>query len=147
MVEGSIVVQDRSTQIFRTPKRDFTYAELRERVRVVEPGIVYFLELPGGRVENFQATLEIVEELAAPFDRYVVILDLAEASRPSPAVVEAVLDAGKRLGIQWCVVQSSSRLMKAVVQFVTRRTQSPYSLHDSVEEAVSAARAVLAAAH
>ncbi|MCA9624608.1 MAG: hypothetical protein KC731_36540 [Myxococcales bacterium] len=131
---------------YHTPIGELTHAQLRERVRVMEPGIVYFRELPGGDCDNFEAMLGIVRELGEPMGTFVVIIDLGDATRPSPALLEKLLEATRTIGIRWCAVQSTSRLMKAVVEFVLRRMlrNKPHTVHSSLEEALVEARRALA---
>ncbi|MCA9620055.1 MAG: hypothetical protein KC731_13610 [Myxococcales bacterium] len=109
-------------------------------MKVVEPGVIYFRELPGAVLENFDATLEVVEELGEPFGDFVVVIDLVDATRPGPAFIERILEKSKTLGIHWCVVDSRSRFMRAVIQFIMRRLRQPHTLHASMEDAVKTAR-------
>jgi len=135
-------------RIYHTPAGDFTHAQLRDRVEVVEPGIVLFRELPGGDADNFRAELEIVKEHGEAMGDYVVIIDLSEATRPGAGLLEVLFDAMRNVGIHWCAIQTSkSKVMKAVVEFVLRRASrgTATTVHDSREEAVAKARSVLAA--
>ena len=124
--------------------------ELRDRCRLLEEGIVYFLETPHGTIDAFNVEMDRLRELAAGFDRFVVIVDLAQASRPKPELIEHIVKCIGSIGIHWCAIRPGSRsLMRSVIQFVGARMtaiRSRLTMHESLEEAHLAAREILAKA-
>lgn len=133
--------------IYRTPAGDFTLAQLRERVEVPAPGIVLFRELAGGDRGNFMKMIELVKERGEPMGDFVVIIDLADATRPGPGLLEYLFEAMRTVGIHWCAVQTGNRIMRHVVQFVIRRATkgSSTTVHNSRQEAIDTAKTILAA--
>jgi len=125
-------------------KAQLSIEELHDRVEVVEPGIVLFREPPGGDVDNFRVIVARVAELGAPFGDFVVLIDLADATRPGPKLVEELLEVARTVGIHWCAIGSPNRFMQAVARFVmSRLVKLPATYHASYEDALEHARDVL----
>ena len=123
-----------------------TVEELRARVIMVEPGIILLREWPHSNAQIYQTMTRVAEELASQEPHVVMILDLTEAkARPDPAMMKAIVESSRRLGLYTAAVRPSSRAIKAVLKFVTGRASGieGYSLHDDVNEALDACRAKL----
>lgn len=129
-----------------TQRGTVSVGELQARCRVVEPGVVYFLEIPNGTVEAFEVSMETLRDLAKDFERFVVLVDLTEASRPRPDLIEYIIRCIQTVGIHWCAIKPGNRFMRSVIQFVVARmagVRSRVTLHESMDDALAAARTAL----
>ena len=61
---------------------------LLSRVYVVEPGIVFYREIPVQSVESIDLMLARLYELGCQWPTFVEVLDLSTVVRPTPAVPE-----------------------------------------------------------
>ncbi|MCA9625778.1 MAG: hypothetical protein KC731_42440 [Myxococcales bacterium] len=130
--------------------RSYTEDELRARVSVLEPGVVMVREIPEATADTFRFEMEVARELGRAFSEYVLIIDLAEATRPRPDVIEEIIEGNRDVGVQWCVVQNTSRIMAAVTRFVLSklagsRIKTKTTVHTSLDDALNEARGVLGA--
>jgi len=126
--------------------KPWTVAQLRERVSVVEPGIIRLREIPDSNAEAFTVLAKIVGEKSKDFDVHISIVDLGEATaRPDPAMMKAIVDSGALLGDCTIAVRPTSAVIRAILRFVTNRTVGDYVMVDSYDEAVEVARAKLKA--
>jgi hypothetical protein len=69
---------DLDREIATAAQAKITVRALRERVSVVETGIVHFLEMTAGTPETLRIMGTRIEELARPFDAYGIIIDLTQ---------------------------------------------------------------------
>ena len=123
-----------------------TREALRERVAVVEPGIVKFDEHPFGTVETLEVLGKVADELGADFDAYVLVLDLTNVRQDPSAEYRAGI-------VQWmraleCVhaayVAPDSIIARVALRFMMGRSGSSVSVHKTVHEALKKARTMLA---
>lgn len=135
---------DRSPdEMIPTQRGSISVADLRSRCRVLEPGVLYFLEIPQGTVPAFDVEMATLRELGKDFESFVVVVDLTEATRPRPELIEHILQCIQTVGIHWCVVKPGNVFMRSVIRFVVGRMasiRSRMSMHESIEEAVRQAR-------
>lgn len=127
--------------------RRWTVAELRERVRVVEPGIVCIREIPDSTGEAFTVLAKIGAELGQEFDDFVTIIDLEDATaRPDPAMVKAIVDAETYLGTYTVAIRPVSKVIRAILRFVTARVNTSFRhvMVDDYDEALARARKLVA---
>jgi len=125
---------------------DWTKEALAARCEVVEDGIVRMREVPGGKATTFGELLAIANDLGKPFGEWVVIIDLAEATRPSPRLIEG-MPRFFRSGAKHYIVHlhTSNRVMVGVGDFVMRRLPNfPVTIRNTAEDALAAARQALA---
>jgi len=123
--------------------KTWTVAQLRERVSVVEPAIIRLAEIPDSNAECFTVLARIAGELGRPFDTYVVIIDLAEATaRPDPAMMKAIMDSADLLGACTVTVKPASTVIRAILRFVTNRAvgRGDHVGADTYPEALELAR-------
>ena len=59
---------------------------LLSRVYVLEPGIVFYREVPVQSVESVDLMLGRLYELGSQWPTFIQVLDLSKSERPSPAV-------------------------------------------------------------
>jgi hypothetical protein len=123
-------------------------AALLSRVRVVEDGIVSYREIPVQTVASIELMMARMEELAARWPRFVEVLDLCEARRPSPevrAVIRRRLrEIGPRLA-RMTVVCGDNPVIRAVAKFLSYAMGIPATFHDTELAALEEARRVLRA--
>jgi len=117
---------------------------LLSRVYVVEPGIVFYREIPVQTVESIDLMLARMYELACEWPTFIEVLDLSTVSRPSPAVRAAIrvwmLRIAPRM-MQMCVIVEKNIVIRAVARFVGYSMNiRQVSFHETEAEAIDAAR-------
>ena len=128
---------------------DMTPAEreaLLERVYVVEPGIVFYREIPVQTVESLDLMLGRLYELGSQWPTFIEVLDLSIVSRPSPPV-RAVLRAWMRRLVPrmsyMCVIVEKNIVIRAVARFVAYSMNiTAVSFFETEAEALDAARRI-----
>ena len=128
---------------------DMTPAEreaLLERVYVVEPGIVFYREIPVQTVESLDLMLGRMYELGSQWPTFIEVLDLSVVSRPSPPV-RAVLRAWMRRLVPrmsyMCVIVEKNIVIRAVARFVAYSMNiTAVSFFETEAEALDAARRI-----
>jgi len=117
---------------------------LLSRVYVVEPGIVFYREIPVQTVESIDLMLGRMDELACEWPTFIEVLDLATVSRPSPAVRAAIRGWMLRIAprmTQMCVIVEKNVVIRAVARFVGYSMNiRQVSFHETEAEAIDAAR-------
>lgn len=125
-----------------TEERDALLA----RVYVVEPGIVFYREIPVQSVESVELMLARFLDLAFEWPMFVEVLDLSTVERPSPAVRAAIREWMRRLVprmTHMCVVVEKNIVMRAVARFVAYSMNiRQVSFHETEAEALDAARRI-----
>ena len=119
---------------------------LLSRVYVVEPGIVFYREIPVQSVESLDLMLGRMYELACEWPTYVEVLDLSVVVRPSPPV-RAVLRGWMRRLVPrlayMCVIVEKNIVIRAVARFVAYSMNiTQVSFYDTEAEALDAARRI-----
>ena len=117
---------------------------LLSRVYVVEPGIVFYREIPVQTVESIDLMLARMYELACEWPTFIEVLDLSTVSRPSPAVRAAIrvwmLRIAPRM-MQMCVIVEKNIVIRAVARFVGYSMNiRQVSFHETEAEAIDVAR-------
>ena len=126
---------------------DMTPAErdmLLSRVYGLEPGIVFYREVPVQSVESIDLMLGRLYELGCQWPTFIEVLDLSKSQRPSPAV-RAVLRTWMQRVVprmaHMCVIVETNFVMRAVARFVAYSMNITHlSFHDTEAEAIDAAR-------
>src|SRR6476620_8083548 len=117
---------------------------LLSRVYVVEPGIVFYREIPVQTVESIDLMLGRMDELACEWPTFIEVLDLATVSRPSPAVRAAIRGWMLRIAprmTQMCVIVEKNVVIRAVARFVGYSMNiRQVSFHETEAEAIDVAR-------
>jgi len=119
---------------------------LLSRIYVVEPGIVFYREIPVQSVESIDLMLGRFLELAFEWPTFVEVLDLSTVSRPSPAVRAVIRGWMLRLVprmTHMCVIVEKNIVMRAVARFVAYSMNiRQVSFHETESEALDAARRI-----
>ena len=64
--------------------------QLLSQVFVIEPGIVFYRDIPVQSVESVDLMLGRLHELSGEWPAFIEVLDLSKVLRPSPAVRAAI---------------------------------------------------------
>lgn len=117
---------------------------LLARVYVVEPGIVFYREIPVQSVESIDLMLGRLYELGCQWPTFIEVLDLSTVVRPSPAVRAVIrawmLKLSPRMA-HLCVIVEKNFVMRAVARFVAYSMNiTALSFYETEAEALDAAR-------
>jgi hypothetical protein len=117
---------------------------LLSRVYVLEPGIVFYRELPVQSVESLDLMLGRVYELGTQWPTFIEILDLSKSERPTPAVRAMLRSWMRRIAprmAHMCVIIETNFVMRAVARFMAYSMNITHlSFHHTEAEAIDAAR-------
>jgi len=117
---------------------------LLSRVYVVEPGIVFYREIPVQSVESIDLMLARLYELGCQWPTFIEVLDLSTVVRPTPAVRAVIRGWMRRLSPRMahlCVIIEKNFVMRAVARFVAYSMNiTQVSFFETEAEAVDAAR-------
>jgi len=117
---------------------------LLSRVYVVEPGIVFYREVPVQSVESIDLMLARLYELGCEWPTFIEILDLSTVVRPTPAVRAVIRTWMLRLSPRMahlCVIIEKNFVMRAVARFVAYSMNiTQVSFFETEAEALDAAR-------
>jgi hypothetical protein len=117
---------------------------LLSQVFVIEPGIVFYREIPVQSVESVDLMLGRMYELACQWPEFVEVLDLSKVIRPSPPVRAAIRAWMKKMVprmTHMCVIVESNIVIRAVARFVAYSMDvRQISFYDTEAEAIDAAR-------
>ena len=117
---------------------------LLSRVYVVDPGIVFYREIPVQTVESVDLMLERLYDLGCQWPTFIEVLDLATVTRPSPAVRAAIRTWMLRIAprmTQMCVIVEKNVVIRAVARFVGYSMNiRKLSFHETEAEAIDVAR-------
>jgi hypothetical protein len=124
----------------------YTVAELRERVRMVEPGIIVLCQIPVGAREPLVVMTGRVRELAPTAAPWALIIDLVESKGALPGPYRRfVTQHLPTLGAAYMgMALYSNPVVRGVSRFVARRIGLNVTVHRDIESAVTAMRAALA---
>ena len=118
--------------------------ELLSQVFVIEPGIIFYREIPVQSVESVDLMLGRMYELACEWPEFIEVLDLSKVLRPSPAVRAAIRVWIKKMAprmTHMCVIVESNVIIRAVARFVAYSMDvRQVSFYDTEAEAIDAAR-------
>ena len=118
---------------------------LLSRVYVVEPGIVFYREIPVQTVESIDLMLARMYELACEWPTFIEVLDLSTVSRPSPPYAPRSVFgccASRRAWRIMCVIVEKNIVMRAVARFVGYSMNiRQVSFYETEAEAIDAATA------
>ena len=118
--------------------------QLLSQVFVIEPGIVFYREIPVQSVESVDLMLGRLHELSAQWPKFIEVLDLSKVLRPSPAVRAAIRVWMKKLVPRMshmCIIVESNVIIRAVARFVAYSMDvRQISFYDTEAEAIDAAR-------
>jgi len=114
------------------------------RVYVLEPGIVFYREIPVQSVESIDLMLGRLYELGCQWPTFIEVLDLSKVERPSPAVRAVIRRWMLRLAPRMahlCVIIETNIVMRAVARFVAYSMNvTQLSFYETEAEAIDAAR-------
>jgi len=117
---------------------------LLSRVYVLEPGIVFYREVPVQSVESIDLMLGRLWELGCQWPTFIEVLDLSKVERPSPAVRAVIRGWMLRLAprmAHMCVIVETNFVMRAVARFVAYSMNiTELSFYETEAEAIDAAR-------
>ena len=136
-----VTIEERPYGADMTPgERDM----LLSRVYVLEPGIVFYRELPVQSVESIDLMLGRLYELGSQWPTFIEVLDLSKSQRPSPAVRAVLRNWMQRVAPRMahlCVIIETNFVMRAVARFVGYSMNITHlSFHDTEAEAIDAAK-------
>jgi hypothetical protein len=117
---------------------------LLSRVYVVEPGIVFYREVPVQSVESIDLMLARLYELGCEWPTFIEVLDLSTVVRPTPAVRAVIRSWMLRLSPRMahlCVIIEKNFVMRAVARFVAYSMNiTNVTFFETEAEALDAAR-------
>jgi hypothetical protein len=117
---------------------------LLSRVYVVEPGIVFYREVPVQSVESIDLMLARLYELSCEWPTFIEVLDLSTVVRPTPAVRAVIRSWMLRLSPRMahlCVIIEKNFVMRAVARFVAYSMNiTNVTFFETEAEALDAAR-------
>ena len=117
---------------------------LLSRVYVVEPGIVFYREIPVQTVESLDLMLGRLYELGFQWPTFIEVLDLSTVVRPSPPVRAVLRGWMRRLAPRlshMCVIVEKNIVIRAVARFVAYSMNiRQLSFFETEAEALDAAR-------
>ena len=117
---------------------------LLSRVYVVEPGIVFYREVPVQSVESIDLMLARLYELGCEWPTFIEVLDLSRVARPTAAVRAVLRSWMLRLSPRMahlCVIIEKNFVMRAVARFVAYSMNiTQVSFFETEAEALDAAR-------
>jgi len=118
--------------------------QLLSQVFVIEPGIIFYREIPVQSVESVDLMLGRMYELACEWPEFIEVLDLSKVLRPSPAVRAAIRAWMKKMVprmTHMCVIVETNIVIRAVARFVAYSMDvRQISFYDTEAEAIDAAR-------
>lgn len=120
---------------------------LRERVSLVEDGILLFRGVPVPTLFQLDLSFDRIEELAEGIPTFALIIDLTEGRRPSAEVRAHLRDRFSRLkGLaHTSLFVGPSYVLTVAARFVLRGAgHSSFTIHRRYEDALEAARHALA---
>jgi hypothetical protein len=136
-----VTIEERPYDATMTPEERST---MLARVYVVEPGIVFYREIPVQSVESIDLMLGRLYELGCQWPTFVEVLDLSKVARPSPAVRAVIRSWMLRLAPQMahlCIIVETNFVMRAVARFVAYSMNvTELSFYQTEAEAIDAAR-------
>jgi len=117
---------------------------LLSRVHVIEPGIVFYREIPVQTVESIDLMLSRMYELGCQWPTFIEVLDLSAVVRPSPPVRATIrawmLRIAPRMS-HMCVIVEQNIVIRAVARFVAYSMNiKAVSFYEKEAEAIDAAR-------
>ena len=119
---------------------------LLSRVYLVEPGIVFYREIPLQTVESVDLMLARMYELGSQWPTFIEVLDLSTVIRPSPAVRAVIRDWMLRIAprmTHMCVIVEKNFVIRAVARFVAYSMNvTQLSFYETEAEALDAARRI-----
>ena len=119
---------------------------LLSRVYVLEPGIVFYREIPLQTVESVDLMLARMYELGSQWPTFIEVLDLSTVIRPSPAVRAVIRDWMLRIAprmTHMCVIVEKNFVIRAVARFVAYSMNvTQLSFYETEAEALDAARRI-----
>ena len=119
---------------------------LLSRVYVVEPGIVFYREIPVQTAESVDLMLGRMYDLGCQWPTFIEVLDLSTVIRPSPAVRATIrrwmLRISPRMA-HMCVIVEDNFVIRAVARFVAYSMNiTQLSFYEKEAEALDAARRI-----
>jgi hypothetical protein len=128
-----------------------TVGYVQSRCRIVEPGVVLLREMPRSTLGSFAVAMDALVDLARPFRCFAIVNDVTEAThRPKGAYHDAIVKAATTVGVHWSIVISGNLLVRTISRFIMGRVMRDgakagitWSVHDSVDGAIVAARAAV----
>jgi hypothetical protein len=119
-------------------------AALLARVYVVEPGVVFYREIPVQSVESVDLMIGRMYELGFQWPSFIEVLDLSTVQRPTPAVRAVIRSWMERLSPRlshMCVIVENNFVIRAVARFVAYSMNiRQLSFYETEAEALDAAR-------
>ena len=136
-----VTIEERPYDATMTPEERST---MLSRVYVIEPGIVFYREVPVQSVESIDLMLGRLYELGCQWPTFVEVLDLSKVERPSPAVRAVIRNWMLRLAphmAHLCIIVETNFVMRAVARFVAYSMNvTELSFYETEAEAINAAR-------
>jgi hypothetical protein len=119
--------------------RTYEREALRQRVVVLEPGVILVREVPVMTKFSVDVLFERERELAEGFDDLHMIIDLRKTAEPDAEIRAHLKKAIASLfggNFHMALVTGKDHLMNTSVKFVIGKFGRPVTLHDTIEEAL-----------
>lgn len=122
-----------------------TVGEIYDHVTSPERGIIHFREIMYGTAEALIWYGKKIDQLAADFDKCVLLVDLSDATHPSATYREAIVEwMKKQPSFHQCFVQPHGTVQRVALRFMLGRAGINVTVHKSVPAAIETAREKLA---
>jgi len=112
---------------------------LRERVEILEEGILLFREVPVPSPFTIEYLISWADQLAAEWDSYTIVIDLTEASRPSAEErdsIRRVIGSLSRMN-HLAIMTGGNILLNVAVRFIMSGIEgTKVTVHGTMEEAL-----------
>ena len=119
---------------------------LLSRIYVVEPGIVFYREIPVQTEASVDMMLARMYELGCQWPTFIEVLDLSTVQRPTPSVRAVIRGWMLRIAPRMshmCVIVEKNFVIRAVARFVAYSMNiTQVSFYETEAEALDAARRI-----
>jgi len=118
---------------------------LKEQVGIIEGNIVTWKEVPKPSIYQIEVFSEKVRELTQDLDSFHMLIDLTEAGRPNPEIIEflrGMFQSHDKL-CRIAIFTQKNVLLNAAAKFILLRAgHTSFSIHKYKEEAMEALKNV-----
>ncbi len=115
---------------------------IKRRVFVFEPGIIYIKEMPVSSPFSINLVCDQAVELAKQFDKWSLIVDLTEASRPDAKTRRTIFERFTVLSndIQHISFYTNGFMLNTIIRFVMYGLENSYSVHYDFDKVLKTAQ-------
>lgn len=118
-------------------------ALLRQRVKLVEPRLIYYHEVPIQSVFSIDVLFDQMNELSQPWPTFAYVLDLRDAQKPPTEVrrhLKYRVELVQKRVVRVSTLVGSNVMMAAMAHIWGLAMGLPISVHTNVEDALARAR-------